>query len=665
MNDQHTVTDSHLTTASTRLHGWGLYAARAVWALLASFVIAVSLLTLPLTYAERLSQAILPPLRFAEFGLPELGLSPEFYATVFPTLGLIHFLIAASIGLLIFLRRSDEPIALVVSFMLVCASGINASAYNAWIRSDPGIKPLLVLVNALSYIAILSTVLLFPDGRFYPRWMRWFMLLVIPLAVLDGVIGLGRPLGSSAAGSPAVIGLGLIAIFGLIQQRRRYRHALTPTQRQQVKWILFGMALSLLPVTLFNIVDPFITPWLIENPPIRILYRFGVQAFIFFLPNTAYAVAIAFAIFRYRLWDIDYAINRSLGYAIVTGGLVLLFLILFLVLQSVILNPIALTALAIGSGLIFNPVRLRVQRFIDRRVYRLRFPIDAVADYARSDRAAPPPKKPITLPGSLTGTTLGEYSITDWVGRGGMGEVYKGQIGGRTVAIKLLPGMADPETRVRFEREGQILQRLDHPNIVRVYEFGESGGLRYMVMDYLDGVPLNQYMSGGGPMSLATIRKILADVTSALDYIHSRGIVHRDLKPANIMLKMNPDRTIAGAVLMDFGVAKSETTSITGAETMGTIDYMAPEQIQAAGAVDQRADVYALGIMLYEMATGTRPFQGNAGQVLFAHLRQPAPDPRVVVPDLPGAVVSAIQRAMAKNPAERPSTAGEIARAIA
>ncbi|MCK6580227.1 MAG: serine/threonine protein kinase [Anaerolineae bacterium] len=659
MASPQTVTDTNL---SARLYGRRLLSARALWAVLASVVIAISLLTLPLTYAERLSQAMLPPLRFAEIGLPELGLSPQFYASYFPFLGLIHFVISAAIGLLIVLRRSDEPIALVVSFMLVCASGINASAYNAWIRSDPAIKPLLVGVSTLSYMSILSTVMLFPDGRFYPRWTRWLLLLCLPLAALDGVVGLGRPLGSSAAGTPFVIGLGLIAVVGLLQQRRRYRRVLTAAQRQQVKWILFGMALSLLPITLFNIIDPFITPWLVQNPPIRVLYRFGVQALIFFVPNTAYAFTIAFAIFRYRLWDIDYAINRSLGYAVVTGALALILLILFLVLQSIILNPLALTALAVGSGLVFNPIRRRVQGVIDRRIYRLRFPIDSVADYARSERPAP---KPITLPGALSGTSLGGYALTDWVGRGGMGEVYKGQMGGRTVAIKLLPGMADDEARVRFQREGEILQRLNHPNIVRVYEFGDSGGVRYMVMDYLEGVLLSQFIQSGGPLSVSTVRRILLDVTAALDYIHARGIVHRDLKPSNIMIRLNPDKTVAGAVLMDFGIAKSETTSITGAETMGTIDYMAPEQIQSSGTVDHRADVYALGVMLYEMATGARPFQGNAGQVLFAHLRQPPPDPRQLVPSLPGTVVTAIQRALAKEPADRFASAGEVIAALA
>ncbi len=634
----------------------------AAWSMLAAAALMAFVLSMPLTYVERLAQAYL---LFQE-ALPQLGLTPEFYAGFFPAVQLVHAVISVALGFLIISRRTDEPIAVIVALALVVTGTQNLSGFNAWGREDERARVFLVALYAISYVLIFANLLLFPNGRFYPRWMRWVMVIILPLTVLDGLASIGRPQTGSTPASPFLIIMGLFGFLALWGQLRRFRTDMSPTQRQQVKWVLFGLFLCVVPISVFNMIDPFVTPWFAARPPLRVLYRFFIHIFLLYLPFTTFSVALAFSIFRYRLWDIDYAINRTLGIVLVTVLLVVLFLVGFSLLSTLIDSPIIIPVLAVALALLFNPVRARIQRVIDKQVYHLRYAVDSVEAYGRDDAKAAHRPAPVRVPGSLTGKMIGGYTLDDFIGRGGMGEVYRGHVGSETVAIKLLPGVADADTRVRFSREGEILQRLSHPNIVRFYEYGETeDGVRYMVMDYLDGTPLDKFLRQGGRLNVPTMRKILHDVSSALDYIHARGVVHRDLKPANIMLLLKPDGSIDRAVLMDFGIAKSQTTAITGTETMGTIDYMAPEQIQAAAAVDARTDVYALGVLLYEMLTGSRPFQGNAGQVLFAHLRQPPPNPRNLVPDLPEEVVQPVLRALSKQPDDRYARAGELAAALA
>ncbi len=185
----------------------------------------------------------------------------------------------------------------------------------------------------------------------------------------------------------------------------------------------------------------------------------------------------------------------------------------------------------------------------------------------------------------------------------------------------------------------------------------------------MDGQDLSAFIKQTGFLTLDRATGILDDCSAALDYAHKRQLVHRDVKPSNILLrhKEDPaDRERLQAVLTDFGLAKIENarTRLTTTGAMGSIDYMAPEQIKSASEVDQRADIYALGIVAYEMLTGERPFKGNAGQVLFAHLNQPLPDPRSVQPDIPDHISSAVKKALEKQPDERFQTAGEFATAL-
>ncbi len=261
---------------------------------------------------------------------------------------------------------------------------------------------------------------------------------------------------------------------------------------------------------------------------------------------------------------------------------------------------------------------------------------------------------------------LGKYEIIERLGSGRMAEVYKAYQPSldRYVAIKLLhPFLADdPEFKDRFEREARNVARLKHPNIVQVhdFEYGAQSESSYMVMELLTGGNL-QDLIRQAPLAPGAAARLLGQIASALDYAHSEGVIHRDLRPGNVLL----DRS-GNAILTNFGLARmvDEGSRITqSGSVIGTPPYMSPEQ-WLGEAVDGRTDVYALGATLYEMLTGRQPFTADTPyQLRDAHLSAPPPSALEIRPDLPHGVAGVIQKAMAKEKAERYNSAGELAAA--
>jgi len=268
----------------------------------------------------------------------------------------------------------------------------------------------------------------------------------------------------------------------------------------------------------------------------------------------------------------------------------------------------------------------------------------------------------------LIGETLGKYRIVEHLGHGGMAEVYKAyqESLDRYVAIKILhPFLAQEEGFLaRFRREAKAVAALRHSNIIQVFDFDYDSerDIYYMVMEYIDGpslkVRLRELAQRGERLPLAEIVHIAAAVADALDYAHRRGMVHRDVKPANVMF------TGEGQVILtDFGIAKMvNVTGLTASGAMvGTPAYMAPEQGMGE-AGDERSDIYSLGVMLYEMATGVLPFEADTPMgVVLKHINEPLPPPRSVRPDLPVALERVIIRALAKDPNQRYQTAAAMA----
>ena len=298
----------------------------------------------------------------------------------------------------------------------------------------------------------------------------------------------------------------------------------------------------------------------------------------------------------------------------------------------------------------------------------LSYPSRAWAEYVEAQQPHTQHKQANV--GSYTGTILGSYEVLDKLGSGGMADVYRGRHTRleKIVAVKILPSkMAEEEIfRQRFEREAQAVAALRHPNIVQMYDFGDTEGVYYMVMEFIDGLNLSEHMQRHSILPLSFVQQLVNEIASAVDYAHTQGLIHRDIKPSNVMLEQANDGHIR-AVLTDFGIAKlvASRTNITKTAMMGTLDYMPPEQIQDSGEVDGRADVYALGVMTYEMLTGQLPFKGeNAGAMIFSHLQEAPPDPRQFCQNMPDHVAEALLTTLAKDPMERFASTGAFANAI-
>ena len=269
----------------------------------------------------------------------------------------------------------------------------------------------------------------------------------------------------------------------------------------------------------------------------------------------------------------------------------------------------------------------------------------------------------------LIGQTLrNRYQIQSSLGRGGMADVYLAWDGRRQVpvALKVLREdlAEDPEFLQRFQREAEALARLDHPNIVRFYSLERQGSLAFIVMDYVPGTTLRGRLSAGQPLPPAEVTAIMRQIAAALHYAHDSGYIHRDIKPGNIMLR--EDGT---ALLSDFGIARAAMAATMTAAPLGTPAYMSPEQILGRDLGPQ-SDIYSLGVCLYEMVTGRRPFtgEGTSGtstmdKIRTQHLHSLPPDPRLYNPNLPPAAVAVILRALAKDPAQRWPDAISMARA--
>jgi serine/threonine-protein kinase len=280
----------------------------------------------------------------------------------------------------------------------------------------------------------------------------------------------------------------------------------------------------------------------------------------------------------------------------------------------------------------------------------------------------------------LNGRRLGRYEITGLLGRGGMAAVYRAHDTAlrRDVALKVLyPQYAGDTALVqRFQREAVLAANLDHPNILPIYDVGEADGLVYIAMRLLSGRSFADILRLRRSLPLAELTPIVEQIASALDYAHARQIVHRDIKPANILIEglgdaesgMGGEAAIPHAVLTDFGIAKSLDPMTTGLTVtgvlIGTPEYMAPEQIRGSQTVDARADIYALGVLVYRALTGRRPFEGGTQEILMGHLQGTIPDASSIDPTLPAAVDAVLRQALARAPEQRYRSAGEFARAL-
>ncbi|QGJ70563.1 Serine/threonine-protein kinase PrkC [Planctomycetales bacterium 10988] len=274
------------------------------------------------------------------------------------------------------------------------------------------------------------------------------------------------------------------------------------------------------------------------------------------------------------------------------------------------------------------------------------------------------------MQGRHRGFFLGNYKLLGHISKGGMSEVYLAEQVNlrRRVAIKIFPPSLIEKSSYleRFYRESRTQAALDHPNIVKAHDFGHEGKIHYLVMEYIDGHDLLQLVKKEGPLSYRRATEYILQTAKALEYAHQQGMIHRDMKPANLMLDGG------GKIkLLDLGLARildGEEGSLTlkhNENTLGTADYVAPEQTIDSHHVDERADIYSLGGTFYFLLTGHPPFpEGTSVQRMMMHLKEEPADIREKRPDCPESLTSIISKMMAKKPEKRYQTAEELAEVL-
>jgi predicted Ser/Thr protein kinase len=575
-----------------------------------------------------------------------------------PLLTLVRITIVATIYVAVSLwvarRHRGNAMVQLVSAAVVVA-GQSSMAVAVLTSQETWLGPRVVA--AIIYIAMpmvgFSIVSLFPNGRPVPRWA----LAIVPVGGAPFVIQAGIMFfqrGFSVAVAGACFPAGIIAL-GFMWHR--YKKHATLREQHQIKWLAYaGIAFMGLQAIVIALIPLLMHPENAAFPFIRVLFELVLAS-----SYLVTLVCMLFAAARYRVWDIDRVINRTFVYAVVTtllGGAAVLGYFGLRAALSTLLPASSWISIAISVAIIvalFTPTRRYISRLIDRRFYGIGLDYERLA--AKAVRAA-------TLP--TTSTELGAYDELVLLGRGGMGAVYRAHHPdfGVPVALKVMsPQLAgDADARARFRREGQILEGLQHPNVIPFLAAGDEKGLAFIAMQYVDGKDLGAFVRQRGRLPLDETQRLVVGIAAALDVAHQRGVVHRDIKPANILVETEGTRPL----VMDFGVARLEgDPSAADASLVGSLPYIAPEQIHNGDQVDGRADVYALGATVYEMVTGRPPFvESTALGLVLAHLHQPPADPRDFTPELSPAASAAILKALSKSPAERFETAGKFAAAL-
>jgi hypothetical protein len=623
-------------------------------------------LGLPYRFAELIN--VQPDIRLA---LDQAGISNLGWALGMLTPEVLLMVVYTIIGVSIYIQKPRDLTILLVSLLLITWGTSIMNVVEALAVNFPLLYVWVLFTKALSWSLLMTILLIFPNGQLYPSWSKWLLGIWLVLIwswlffpCLSHNISVHGGLSD-----PICFGVyfGLLGV-GVIAQIYRFRKISSPAERQQAKWAFLGIGLMFM-ITFFEEAPSALNPSLInQNTPESILYALISTGF-FVVGSLAFPLGLAASIQQKRLWKIDYVLNRGLVYFLVTSFLVFTFYILFQLLQilfSSLTGDQQPTVVAVVSALIavvlYKPTRVRLQQYIDKRVYQIHI------DYRRRDKPQP------TFSFQLLEEyhQVGDYEITEMIARGGMSEIFKGKhvTSGQEAAIKILlkPFTQYVEFRKRFTIEAKIISQMDHKNIVKLYDYGETKELYYIIMEFVSYHTLAAWIKTDAPFGLDFTQHIICQTAQALDYAHKLGVIHRDVKPSNLLLRSPmKGENFPQPVLTDFGIAKVNTPKTGWRRTgfVGSFDYISPEQIRASDDVDYRTDIYSLGVLAFQMLSGQLPFPADThAATLIAHIQQPPPNLLAYNPDIPDRTAYAIMRAMAKDPQDRFDNAVTFAEAL-
>ena len=601
-------------------------------------------------------------------GLERLGLSPGLaasYQLAFEIVLAGAFAVAAT---LIARRRGSHPLGLLAAVSVLMSA---LALLPVLAALPPSLHDLVRALRAAAWISVVALLVLFPNRRLTPRWAVALLLAwaAYQLAAMAWP-ALAPPLAAAQAITPTqwlVAGLHAAAVLvALLLQARHLRRAADPSARQQSKWLLFG-ALAVLAGGGLLLLPHWLLP--LERAPGLVGPLYAVlSAPLLALLLLLWPVSVTAAVTGAGLWDVDLLINRALVHGpllVVLGALSMA--LLYALAAAAPGEPVLTFALtAVAAGLLFRPLRFRLRRLVDRRLFGI------AVDY----RAPAPPLGP-----ALGKSQFGGYTRLQPVGPSEFGENFRALPAGqaRPVTLTVLPRAlsADPAVRARFQPALEAACRLAHPNLARVYGAGEAEGRLYAASEYLVGQELSSFLLINGRLGLARALPILADLAGALDYLHAQGQAHGDVRLGHVMLVLRePEHMQRDArfpsrvaflpteafriVLLHVGLAAAVDSGRRG----GGLPYLAPEVIRGAPA-SPRSDLYAFGALAYQILAGMLPYaSASPSALVIAHLRQAPPDPRARVAGLSPTIAAALMRAIAKAPEERFATAGEFVSAL-
>jgi len=603
--------------------------------------------------------------------LAELGISPMAWATYLQGMSWLLSAICLVLGWLIFYLRRDRWMAVVSAAFAALVPLATTQGAMALGTEHESLLPLINAVRSCTLLVIVLLFYQFPTGSFVPGWARWVAIgFVAQQAAWLFVWNIsGAPSGWNAS-SDALIGMAVI-LSGVVAQIYRYARISTADERQQTKWTVTALGVNTA-VFMLAVVTTQFTQQLFHSAWLNVVWKLLLYH-SYALATLLIPVTLMAAALRYRLWDVDIWINRSLVYGAATLILGLIFGAFLLGFMEIALELsddrhllLALGIAALVVGALFHPLRRQLQRLVDRRIYGIAIQYDPLAD-----------------PDSLSGARHSEFEISrthqrfsnytcgELLRREALVDVYSAVdvVASEAVEIQFIDLELDESGAVdeRFSQLAEAAAAVAHPGIVPVLDHGLFEETPYLVTPPRREQDLGMRLEAVVRMPVEETLALVQDLADALDAVHRQGVVHLNLCPENVLLSQPlRDRTRKRPRVAGLGLASCLTEFHSGpGPAHGNVDYIAPERVRGDEVIDHRADIYALGMLTYRLLTGRTAFpKSTASARLIAHLHEPPPNPGDLVPDLPQAVVEAVQRALAKQPRDRFDTAGEMVQAM-